>query len=263
MNSAALHPMLVADAGNSSVKFALVSRPGARPRPLARLANESLAAPQVQRVARSAKARSAVAASVVPAITRILTDAIPDLAVIGPATPLEFPCLADRRVTGADRLANMAAAARLHGRRVLVADFGTAATFDALDARGRFVGGAIAPGLRGLGRTLAAATALLPETTLLRPRRLAGRNTGEALRAGLLAGYAGLVRHLLDGLGREVFGRQRPLLVLTGGDAAAVARLAGLTGIVDPLWTLRGIAILGGGGVREASKQARSGAARR
>lgn len=256
MSNSPFHPMLVADAGNSSVKLAVVARPGGRPRLLARLANDQLTPSRLRSVVRAAGARTTAAASVVPAVTRLLVDACPSLVVIGPESPLNFRCATDRRVTGADRLANMAEAAARHGTRVIVADFGTAATFDALDAEGCFVGGAIAPGLRTIGRALQTGTSLLPETPLLAPRRMAGRNTREALRSGVLGGYAGLVRHLLDALAAEVFGRRRPHLVLTGGDASTVARLAGLEAVVDPLWTLRGIAVLGETDLREPSKQA-------
>jgi type III pantothenate kinase len=256
MKQPSLHPMLVADAGNSSVKFAVVTRPGRHPRLAARIANEDLTASRVRSLVRTSGARTVTAASVVPAIARVLAEASPHIALIGPDTPLNFRCLTDRRVTGADRLANMAAAASRHGGGVIVADFGTAATFDALDAGGSFVGGAIAPGLRAMGRALASGTALLPDTAPAPPRRMAGRNTGEALRAGVVGGYSGLVRHILDALTGEVFGRRKPQLVFTGGDAAEVARLTGLTATVDPLWTLRGIAVLGEAALREASKQA-------
>jgi type III pantothenate kinase len=256
MKTPTLHPMVVADAGNSAVKFAVVSRPGGRPRLLARVTNDKLTASRVRSLVRTSGARTAAAASVVPAIAQVLAEACPHIALIGPDTPLNFHCMTDRSVTGADRLANMAEAANRLGGRVIVADFGTAATFDALDADGGFVGGAIAPGLRAMGSALASGTALLPDTAPVAPRRTAGRNTGEALRAGVVGGYTGLVRHVLDALADEVFGRRKPRLVFTGGDAAAVARLTGLTATVDPLWTLRGIAVLGEATLRESSKQA-------
>jgi pantothenate kinase type III len=84
-------------------------------------------------------------------------------------------------------------------------------------------------------------------TELRPPRRAAGRTTREALRAGVVGGYAGLVTHLL---------RQFPAkhVVFTGGDARLVAKLTGVKAAVDPLWTLKGIAALGALNAREARK---------
>ncbi len=234
-----LYPLLVADAGNSSAKFAVVARSGAKPRMLATVASAALTPARVRRLWKLSGAASAAAASVVPRISKVLRAGCPGILLIGPGTVLNFPAVIDRRTAGADRLANMAEAARRHGENVLVADFGTAATFDLLDARGCFAGGAIAPGLGTLSAALTARTAQLPAADLSAPRRLAGRNTREALRAGVAGGYAGLARHLVAGLaGRGT------RLVFTGGDAAKVRALTGLDATVDPLWTLRGIAAL-------------------
>lgn len=138
----------------------------------------------------------------------------------------------------------MAEAARRHENNVIVASFGTAATLDVLDQRGRFVGGAIAPGLRTLAHALESRAALLPRADGKSPRRFAGRNTREALRSGVAGGYAGLVTYLIAKLSEENFGKQRHKLIFTGGDARAVQRLTGLNAVVDSLWTVRGIAAL-------------------
>lgn len=247
MPASAIHPMLVIDAGNTSVKFATVARAGSLPRVVESVATPQLTAAKVRRICRETKAQSAAASSVVPRVTEALRSGCPFISLIGHATALSFPTLVDRRTVGADRLANMAQAAHRFGRSVVVADFGTAATFDLLDGRGRFVGGAIAPGLRVLARSLTGETAQLPEADLAPPRRAAGRDTREALRSGMAGGYAGLVRHLL---------RQLPArhVVFTGGDARLVAKLTGLKVVVDPLWTLKGIAVLADSAAREASK---------
>jgi pantothenate kinase type III len=94
---------------------------------------------------------------------------------------------------------------------------------------------------------LANTTAQLPVTGLAPPRRAAGCNTREALQAGVVGGYAGTVRHLLRSLPSKH-------VVFTGGDAALVAKLAGLKVTVDPLWTLKGVSVLGDLAAREASK---------
>jgi type III pantothenate kinase len=242
-----LYPMLVIDAGNTSVKFARVARRHAAPRLLATVATAQLATSRVKAIVRRSGCASATASCVVPAVRQVLRAGCPSITLIGKSTPLHFPAKVDRATVGADRLANMAEATRRFGTSVVVADFGTAATFDLLEGRGCFSGGAIAPGLRVLAKTLSEETAQLPVIELAPPSRAAGRNTREALRAGVVGGYAGMVRHLLRGLPAKH-------VVFTGGDAALVAKLTGLKVTIDPLWTLKGISVLGDLAAREASK---------
>ena len=242
-----IYPMLVIDAGNTVVKFATVGRAAAAPRLVASVPTAQLTAARVRAICRRASARSAMASCVVPHAAKTLRSGCAGVTLIVPATKLPFATEVDRRAVGADRLANMAEAVRRFGRSVTVADFGTAATFDLLDARGCFVGGAIAPGLRMSATSLAKKTAQLPVIEMKAPKVFAGRNTREALQAGVLGGYAGLVAHVL---------RQLPAqhVVFTGGDAKLVAKLTGKKVTNDPLWTLKGIAVLGALNVREASK---------
>lgn len=239
--------MLVIDAGNSVVKFATVARAGAKPRIVASVATSQLTAVRVRSIHRGTKVRGVAASSVVPRVAKILRAGCPGLSLVGRTSKLNFTTPVDRRTVGSDRLANMAEAARRFGQNALVADFGTAATFDLLDARGRFAGGAIAPGLLLLVRSLAVGAAQLPVVDLAVPKTFAGRNTREALRAGVVGGFAGMVTHLL---------RQMPAqqVVFTGGDAKKVAKLTGLKAIIDPLWTLKGVAVLGALNTRETSK---------
>lgn len=237
------YPMLAVDAGNSSAKFALVARPGGKPRLLARVPNEHLTVARTRAIAKRSGAASAAAACVVPRTAELIVAACPRVVLVGPGSPLNFATVVNRRTVGADRLANMAEAARRYGKNVIVADFGTAATFDLLDGEGRFAGGAIAPGLRTLALSLAGKAAQLPVAGLRPPKRWAGRDTAEALRAGVAGGYAGLALHLLARLGAAA-GRT-PALVFTGGDAPDVARLTERKAVIDPLWTLRGICALG------------------
>lgn len=247
------YPMLVVDAGNSCAKFAVVARAGSSPKLLARVPNAELDARTAGALWKKSRAATAFASCVVPATARILRAACPGIRFIGARTRLNFRTSVDRKTVGADRLANMAEAARRFGSSAIVCDFGTAATFDLLDGRGRFAGGAIAPGLRTVARALHERTARLPEVSPAAPTRFAGRNTRQALRSGL-GGYAGLVRYLVAGLAsehapasREQAGRMRrkAALVFTGGDAARVERMAKSGATIDPLWTLRGIAVLG------------------
>ena len=233
------YPLLAIDAGNTTVKFAVVKRQGGRPQLLASYPTAKLTANRVRSILRQSGATRAAAASVVPAVTEILCAAQPEIFLVDRQSTLGFPTLVDRRTVGADRLANMAEAVRRYGCSVMVADFGTAATFDVLDERGIFTGGAIAPGVRAFAASLPACTAQLPVAEITKPPRRAGRHTLEAIHAGLGHGYTGLVRHILAAPG---FSAKH--LVFTGGDAALAKRLTGLRATVAPLWTIRGIAAL-------------------
>jgi pantothenate kinase type III len=234
-----LYPLLVIDAGNSLVKFAIIRRRGGRPQIIAGWAGKELTTACVKSLARKSGAVRFAAASVVLAMTKTLRAALPGIFIVDRRTALNFPTIVDRRTVGADRLANMAEAARHYGRGVLVADFGTAATFDLLDERGCFVGGAIAPGVRTFASALSSRTALLPLVKIAKPPRRPGRHTIEAIQAGLSRGYAGMVREILAAPG---FSAKH--LIFTGGDARMVKGLTGQRASVDPLWTLRGIAAL-------------------
>ena len=102
------------------------------------------------------------------------------------------------REVGADRIANALAASRLYGGPCIVVDFGTATTFDVVDADRQYVGGAIAPGIEISLDALGRRGAQLREVELLRPRSVIARNTVEALQSGVLFGFAGQVDRIVD-----------------------------------------------------------------
>jgi len=246
-----IYPMLVIDAGNTSVKFAVVPRAGACPKMLRSVPTTKLGVANAKRA--GAKTSSVFVASVVPTASRILKKAFPSAQFIGPRTALSFMTWSERKTIGSDRLANVSAAHARYECNVLVASFGTAATFDIVDAKGVHRGGAIAPGWSAFVGILAKRTALLPGTAAKEPVRFAGRNTREAMDAGLSGGYAAMVSHLIERMKKEA-GVKRLRVVFTGGDSHAVARIVRLKAISDPLLTMRGIAILAQGIAREASK---------
>jgi type III pantothenate kinase len=151
--------------------------------------------------------------------------------------------------TGTDRLVNAAEAHARFGAS-LVLDFGTATTFDLVDAEGRFLGGCICPGLVLGLEALHQHTANLPRVPLARPRRVIGTNTLEAMQAGVLLGYAALVEGLIARIKAEAGFPMRVLA--TGGLAQFVTpeapsieeNLPNLTvdGIAR-IWRLRGPAL--------------------
>jgi hypothetical protein len=99
-------------------------------------------------------------------------------------------------LTGPDRLLAGWAAARLHGRPVIIVDLGTATTVDAVDADGFFLGGAILPGLALGAHALAEGTARLPRVELELPSEAIGVDTATALQSGIVLGHLGAVREL-------------------------------------------------------------------
>lgn len=140
---------------------------------------------------------------------------------------------------GADRLANAIGVAARHGAPAIVIDFGTAVTFDVVAAGPAYCGGVIAPGLGAMQDYLGRRTALLPKIELEEPRAAIGKSTVEAMQAGAVFGYRGLVREIIARLRSEMAGD--PVIVATGGDAALIARGLPEIQIVDPELTLEGI----------------------
>jgi len=124
---------------------------------------------------------------------------------------------------GADRLANAAAVAALYGCPAIVVDFGTAVTFDIVSEERNYIGGVIAPGLEAMTNFLYQRTALLPRLSLREPRTAVGRSTIDAMRAGAVFGYRGLVREIIARIKAERFPRQKVHVIGTGGYAELIS----------------------------------------
>jgi type III pantothenate kinase len=148
------------------------------------------------------------------------------------------------KTIGADRLANAAAVAALYGCPAIVVDFGTAVTFDIISERKNYIGGVIAPGLEAMTNFLYQRTALLPKLSLKEPRGAIGRSTTEAMRAGAIFGYRGLVREIIFCIKAERFPRRKVHIVLTGGYAQLIAAKLGETVTVHPNLTLEGLRLV-------------------
>ena len=104
------------------------------------------------------------------------------------------PILTDNpKEVGADRIINAVAAVELYGGPAIVVDFGTATTFDAVSARGEYVGGVIAPGIEISVEALGVKGAQLRKIEVARPRSVIGKNTVEAMQSGIIYGFAGQV----------------------------------------------------------------------
>lgn len=116
---------------------------------------------------------------------------------------------------GADRIANALGGIALFPAPLIVIDFGTATTFDVIDASGDYIGGAILPGVLVSMEALASRAAKLPPIALRRPEKAIGRNTVESLESGLLWGSAGAINEVGNRI-REELG-QEAKIIATGG----------------------------------------------
>lgn len=139
---------------------------------------------------------------------------------------------------GADRVLNALALKALLGGPAVAIDFGTATTFDCVDAAGDYVGGAILLGPNSAARALHEFTAKLPLAEVRKPARAIGKDTVECLEAGLYFGYLGMIREVLSRTMAELGGR--PVAVATGGLAPLF--LPDLPGVRhEPDLTLHGL----------------------
>lgn len=169
--------------------------------------------------------------------------------VVGPGIRTGMPILADNpREVGADRIVNSVAAFEAVGGACVVVDFGTATTFDCVSARGEYLGGVIAPGLRISAEALFRRASKLPRVRIERPRRVIGRNTVHSMQSGLFYGYVGLVDGVVDRLLEEYESRdsggKRPRVIATGGLASVIAEGSRTIDAVDDDLTLTGLQLL-------------------
>lgn len=183
-------------------------------------------------------------ASVVPRLDATWRNACRGLAL---ATPLFVTARLELGVAvsyprpatiGADRLANASEAFARFGAPAIVADFGTAVTFDVISPDGEYVGGVICPGLLFATDYLADRTALLPRIDMAGRVPRVGRNTEEAMRIGARVGYRGLVREIFTHLQRTT---GPATLCATGGNARLALAGIGLPLRFDSDLTLKGI----------------------
>lgn len=143
---------------------------------------------------------------------------------------------------GADRIVNAVAAFEKYGGPCIVADYGTATTFDVISAEGDYLGGAIAPGIEVSLDALTARAAKLVNVELVEPEHAIGKSTIEALQSGAVYGFAGEVEGVVHAIWEEL-GERCPVIA-TGGLAELIARHTDVTLEVDPFLTLRGIEIV-------------------
>lgn len=143
---------------------------------------------------------------------------------------------------GSDRIADLVAAKECHGAPVVVVDLGTTTNFEVLDDTGAFVGGIIAPGLDAAARAVSREAARLPEVEVRPPRSVIGKNTREAMQAGIVLGEAARIDGLVDLIWAELGYETK--VVATGDGADSLAAISKRIGCTDPALTLAGLNLL-------------------
>lgn len=142
---------------------------------------------------------------------------------------------------GTDRIVGAAAAYHFYGGPVIEVDFGSATTFNLVTGDGRFLGGAISPGLMTSSESLATATAKLPRIELSAPDNVVGKNTRACMQSGIIFGYTGLVKYMLDKY-RELPEMKGAKVVATGGLSEIVANTEpDLFDVADRALALKGL----------------------
>jgi type III pantothenate kinase len=166
-----------------------------------------------------------------------------EMLVVGPGIKTGMAIRYDNpREIGADRLVNAVALRERFSGAAVCVDFGTATTFDVLSAEGDYLGGSLMTGIEVSLEALSERGARLPKIELAPPRSVIGKNTIDAIRSGVVFGYAGaidaILRRLYDELG------ERASAIATGGLSSLVVPYTEEISQTDDLLTLTGLRLL-------------------
>ena len=198
------------------------------------------------------KVRGVILGSVVPPLTGTMRAMVQryfgvTALLVEPGVNTLMPILYENPAeVGADRIVNAVAAYEKYGngkgRPLIIVDFGTATTLDAVTAKGEYLGGAICPGVQISADALFQRAARLPRIDVRKPAHVVGRTTVGAMESGLFYGYVGMVEGLVRRMSDELGGHA--LCVATGGLADVIAPETSLIEHVDPDLTLHGLRIV-------------------
>ncbi|RPI98501.1 MAG: type III pantothenate kinase [Candidatus Aminicenantes bacterium] len=194
------------------------------------------------------KVTGAIISSVVPPLTPVIEEVCrtyfaTTASVVGPGLKTGMPILYENPLeVGADRITASVAAFEKYGGPLIVLDFGTATTFDAVSAKGEYLGGAIAPGIRISAEALYLKTARLPRIEIRKPKRAIGRTTVSSMQSGLYFGYIGLVTKTIEEIRKEL--GQDARVIATGGFGGQIASELTEIEAYEPDLVLEGLRII-------------------
>lgn len=184
--------------------------------------------------------------SVVPDVMHSLENAIikyfhvkPMLVEAGVKTGIRIVTPHPQQI-GADRIVDAVAAYEIYGGPVLVLDFGTATTYDLVDAEGAFRGGITAPGIRISAKALWEDAAKLPKIEIKKPDAVLGKDTISSMQSGLIFGQIGQTEYIIKRVKEEVQ-LETMKVVATGGLGRIIANETDSIDVYDPNLTLKGI----------------------
>jgi len=143
---------------------------------------------------------------------------------------------------GADRIVNAVAAYERYGGPVIVVDFGTATTFDAISTKGEYLGGVITPGPGISAEALFARTARLPRVEIKAPAKVIGTSTVGSIQSGLYYGYIGMIDGILERMLHELGTNTK--VIATGGYATLIGTGSARIQQIDPNLTLEGLRLI-------------------
>ncbi len=192
--------------------------------------------------------KSVIISSVVPPLTPVFQELGQNLfkmkpLVVGPGLKTGMPILYENpQEVGADRVVASVAAFEKYGGPAIVVDFGTATTFDAVSAKGEYLGGSIAPGIQIAAEALYLKTAKLPRIEIKKPQHAIGRTTVTSMQSGLYFGYIGLVSNIIKEFSKEL--GENIKVVATGSFASQIYPDLELIEYLEPFLILEGLRII-------------------
>lgn len=198
-----------------------------------------------------AEIKGGIFSSVVPSLDytiehmlRVYFDIVPKQIAPGMKTGLKMR-VDNAHEVGADRIVNNVSALKKYGcgKPMIVIDFGTATTFNILGADGEFIGGVIAPGIKGALDSLVSGTAKLPRVEIEAPKSVIATNTVTNMQAGIVFGFAGLVQFIVKKIKRELK-TSDVLTIATGGFSETIAKETDCIDVIDRMLTLDGLKYL-------------------
>lgn len=189
-----------------------------------------------------------ILSSVVPPLTQVIAKVaehyfhqIP--LTVGPGVKTGMPILYDNpKEVGADRIVNAVAAYNKHKCPLIIVDFGTATTFDAVSEKGEYLGGVITPGITISLDALFIRTSKLPRVEIVKPKTIIGKTTTHSMQSGILYGYVGLVDGIVAKMAEEMEPGMK--VIATGGLAAVIAPESTSINEIDDSLTIEGLRLI-------------------